>query len=146
MKGPMFFKSALKNVGNKYSEQNPSAAFQQTDGDLKEWLVSNKGFDPKSADQQIEDKSYSTSDKDFLAWYNKKGKTQGLAAERVDAPVEGSAMEYKSALKNRETVNGELVKHKHKDGSVHSYDKPKKDKMGNVVKHSTDETGKITKK
>ena len=26
-----------------------------------------------------------------------------------------------SPVKNRETVDGKLVKHKHKDGSIHSY-------------------------
>jgi len=49
-----------------------------------------------------------------------------------------------SPVKNRETVDGKLVKHKHKDGSIHSYAETKKDNMGRAVKGGTDETGTIT--
>ena len=49
-----------------------------------------------------------------------------------------------SPVKNRETVDGKLVKHKHKDGSIHSYAETKKDNMGGTVKGGTDETGTIT--
>ena len=47
-------------------------------------------------------------------------------------------------IKNRETVDGKLVKHKHEDGSIHSYAETKKDNMGRTVKGGTDETGTIT--
>ena len=101
---PMHNTSALKNVGTGYyKEQNPSSAFQQTEGDLKEWLLGEKGFSQEEADQMITSGAYTTSNEDFLAWYNKRGETRDLAEERVDAPVEdppveGSAMNYKSPM------------------------------------------------
>ena len=108
MKGfPMHNTSALKNVGTGYyKEQNPSSAFQQTEGDLKEWLLGEKGFSQEEADQMITSGAYTTSNEDFLAWYNKRGETQDLAEERVDAPVEdppveGSAMNYKSPMTHK---------------------------------------------
>ena len=50
----------------------------QTDSDLKDYLMDEKGFSQADADKQIEDGSYTTSDKDFLAWYKKqKGEGKG---------------------------------------------------------------------
>ncbi len=51
---------------------------KQTDSDLKDYLMDEKGFSQADADKQIEDGSYTTSDKDFLAWYKKqKGEGKG---------------------------------------------------------------------
>ena len=113
MKGfPMHNTSALKNYNTmskyssksvKFGEDEKDPAFKQTDGDLKEWLLGEKGFSQEEADQMITSGAYTTSNEDFLAWYNKRGETQDLAEERVDAPVEdppveGSAMNYKSPM------------------------------------------------
>lgn len=100
MKGPMFFKSALKNYKNPqdykvFNMGNKPSPFEQTEGDLKEWLISDKGFNQEDADLQIQEGSYTTSSKDFLSWYKKKGKTQDLAAERMDAPAEETPMMHK---------------------------------------------------
>ena len=117
MKGfPMHNTSALKNVGTGYyKEQNPSSAFQQTEGDLKEWLVGERGFDPKDADLQIQDGAYTTSSKDFLSWYKKKGKTEDLAAERVDAPVEEAPVEEETPMMNLVRENKQTVNHQHRN-------------------------------
>jgi len=134
--------SALKNYKNPqdykvFNMGNKPSPFEQTDGDLREWLLGEKGFSQEEADQMITSGAYTTSNEDFLAWYNKRGETQDLAEERVDAPVEdppveGSAMNYKSPMANRVTsdvtklpVNHE---HKDKDGNVietHTYAQPK---------------------
>ena len=60
-------------------------SFKQTDEDLKEYLIDEKGMTPKDADEQIADGAHSTSDKEFLAWYkeNKKG------SKEEAAPAEG---------------------------------------------------------
>ena len=60
--------------------------FKQTDEDLKEYLIDEKGMTPKDADEQIADGAHSTSDEEFLAWYkeNKKG-----GEEEEAAPAEG---------------------------------------------------------
>jgi hypothetical protein len=60
-------------------------SFKQTDEDLKEYLIDEKGMTPKDADEQIADGAHSTSDEEFLAWYkeNKKG------GEEEAAPAEG---------------------------------------------------------
>jgi len=135
MKGfPMHNTSALKNVGTGYyKEQNPSSAFQQTEGDLKEWLLGEKGFSQEEADQMITSGAYTTDSKDFLAWYKKKGETQDLAAERVDAPVaEPPVEEEGTPMANRVTsdVTKLPVNHEHKDedGNIietHTYNEPK---------------------
>ena len=129
MKGfPMHNTSALKNVGTGYyKEQNPSSAFQQTEGDLKEWLLGEKGFSQEEADQMVTSGAYTTDSKDFLSWYKKKGKTEDLAAERVDAPAaeppveeEGTPM-MNLVRKNKQTVNHQ---HRNKKGEVienHTY-------------------------
>ena len=71
--------------------------------------------------------------------------TNNLKNIKMAFKMKGSYHYGKNPLKHRETVNGKLTKHKHEDGSVHSYDKPKKDKMGNIVKGGTDELGTITR-
>ena len=95
MKGPMFFKSALKNYKNPqeykvFNMGNKPTPFEQSEGDLKEWLVSEKGFTPKDADWQMKKGSYDVTNKSFLNWYkSKENKNDNkLAEERMDAPVE----------------------------------------------------------
>ena len=95
MKGPMFFKSALKNYKNPqdykiFNMGNKPSPFEQSEGDLKEWLVSEKGFTPKDADWQMKKGSYDVTNKSFLNWYkSKENKNDNkLAEERMDAPVE----------------------------------------------------------
>ena len=95
MKGPMFFKSALKNYKNPqdykiFNMGNKPTPFEQSEGDLKEWLVSEKGFTPKDADWQMKNGSYDVTNKSFLNWYKEKENKNDnkLAEERMDAPVE----------------------------------------------------------
>ena len=65
-------------------------SFKQTDEDLKEYLIDEKGMTPKDADKQIADGAHSTSDEEFLAWYkeNKKGGEEEGGEEEA-APAEG---------------------------------------------------------
>jgi hypothetical protein len=53
-----------------------NTTFKQTDSDLKDYLMDERGFSQEDADEQIEEGSYTTSDKDFLAWY-KKNRSKG---------------------------------------------------------------------
>ena len=70
------------NMGNK-----PDGPFKQTDADLKDWLLGEKGFSQVEADQMIETGAYSLDNKEFKKWYAKKG----------DVPAEPSApMKQKS--------------------------------------------------
>jgi len=62
--------------------------FEQSSGDVKEWLVSEKGFTQSDADSQIKDGAYDVTNKSFLAWYKNNKTNKDLAASRTDAPVE----------------------------------------------------------
>ena len=57
-------------------------SFKQTDEDLKEYLIDEKGMTPKDADEQIADGAHSTSDEEFLAWYKENKK--GLKKNQID--------------------------------------------------------------
>ena len=77
---------AFKMKGNPMQRNfGIGTSFKQTDEDLKEYLIDEKGMTPKDADEQIADGAHSTSDKEFLAWYkeNKKG------SKEEAAPAEG---------------------------------------------------------
>jgi hypothetical protein len=92
--------SALKNVGTGYyEEQHPSAAFQQTDDDLREWLLGQKRFSQEEANQMIADGAYTTSSKDFLAWYKKSKKKDDLAVDRMEATGGESPVKAKGGSK-----------------------------------------------
>lgn len=96
MKGfPMHNTSALKNYKNPqeykvFNMGNKPSPFEQSEGDLKEWLVSDKGFTQEDADSQIESGAYDVTNKNFLNWYkSKENKNDNkLAEERASAPVE----------------------------------------------------------
>tara|TARA_R100000315_G_scaffold35504_3_gene14727 strand:- start:14 stop:538 length:525 start_codon:yes stop_codon:yes gene_type:complete len=141
MKGPMFFKSALKNYKNPqdykiFNMGNKPTPFEQSDGDLREWLLGEKGFSQKEADQMITSGAYDVTNKSFLKWYKEKENKNDskLAEERMDAPVEpeGEGVGQTTPMMNRVTsdvtklpVNHE---HKDKDGNVtetHTYAEPK---------------------
>jgi len=78
MKGPTFF-----NVGKKYPKQNPSAVFQQTDDDLREFLLDEIFPTQEDANNAIQDGSWSTESKEFKEWYANKG---GELAQDEPAP------------------------------------------------------------
>ena len=93
MKGPMFFKSALKNYKNPedykvFNMGNKPTSFKQTDGDLKEFLISDKGFSQEDADKMMSDGSYDLNNKEFKAWYAESGKgdVDGDVAEARSHP------------------------------------------------------------
>jgi hypothetical protein len=162
MKGPMFFKSALKNYKNPqeykvFNMGNKPSPFEQSEGDLKEWLVSDKGFTQEGADFQIKNGSYDVTNKSFLKWYKEKENKNDskLAEERVDAPVEpeGEGVGQTTPMATRVTsavtklpVNHE---HKDKDGKViatHTYAQPKYyEGTKRIRPGGVDNTGTITK-
>ena len=51
-----------------------SSAFQQTDDDLKEWLIQEMGFLPNDPelDQMIETGAYDINNPDFMKWFKEK--------------------------------------------------------------------------
>ena len=55
-------------------QMNSSSAFKQTETDLKDWLLEERGFDLVEADQMIETGAYTTENKDFLEWYAESGR------------------------------------------------------------------------
>jgi hypothetical protein len=57
-----------------------NSALKQTDDDLKEYLIDEKGFNQSDADQQIADGSYTVEDEGFLTWY----KAKDVPAETTD--------------------------------------------------------------
>tara|TARA_R100001082_G_scaffold109253_1_gene86042 strand:+ start:1572 stop:1913 length:342 start_codon:yes stop_codon:yes gene_type:complete len=69
--------------------RSASAAFQysspakQSNKDLKDYLIDEKGFNQSDADKMIEDGAYTVSDKGFLSWY----KTKDEPAPDVDTPA-----------------------------------------------------------
>ena len=94
MKGPMFFKSALKNYKNPqdykiFNMGNKPTPFEQSEGDLKEWLVSEKGFTPKDADWQMKNGSYDVTNKSFLNWYKGKDEPAEPKGGKEDVMEEG---------------------------------------------------------
>ena len=97
MKGPSLLKmtSALKNYNEmskyssksvKFGEDEKDPAFKQTDKDLKDYLLDEKGFNQADADRMIQDGAYTISDKGFLAWYKGKDKP---AEPKEDVMEEG---------------------------------------------------------
>jgi len=57
------------NMGNK-----PDGPFKQTEDDLKEFLLGDKGFSQEDADRMISDGAYDLSNSEFKAWYAESGK------------------------------------------------------------------------
>ena len=70
----------------KFGEDEKDPVFKQTDKDLKDYLLDEKGFNQADADRMIQDGAYTVSDKGFLAWY--KGKDEP-AEPKEDVMEEG---------------------------------------------------------
>jgi len=70
------------------------SAFKQTDDDLRDWLLDERGFSQVEADQMITEGAYTTEDEDFLTWYAGSG--------RGDVPAEPKTpIEYAGPRKKR---------------------------------------------
>ena len=80
MKGPSLYRKGNENMKDGRAK---SSAFQmgkktmnpfkQTKVDLKEWLLDQKGFSQREADQMIRDGAYDLNNKNFKKWYASKG-------------------------------------------------------------------------
>jgi len=69
--------SPVKNYKNPqdykvFNMGNEPTPIKQTDKDLKDYLLDEKGFNQADADRMIQDGAYTVSDKGFLAWYKQK--------------------------------------------------------------------------
>ena len=98
MKGSSLYGKMNLNRGgyeNMADGKSKSSAFQQTDSDLKEYLLSERGFNPKDADLQMKDGSYDLNDAGFKKWFETSSKSDNqkkdvdgdLASDRINQPV-----------------------------------------------------------
>ena len=68
-----------------------NSAFKQTEDDLRDWLLDERGFSQVEADQMITTGAYSINDSDFKEWY--------AASGRGDEPAEPPPTKFgKAAL------------------------------------------------
>ena len=75
--------------------QGTASALKQTDSDLKEYLLSEKGFNQEDADLQVKDGSYDVNNAGFKKWFETSSKSDNqkkdvdgdLANERINQPV-----------------------------------------------------------
>tara|TARA_Y100001938_G_C8075144_1_gene425574 strand:- start:75 stop:572 length:498 start_codon:yes stop_codon:yes gene_type:complete len=82
------------NMGNK------PTPIKQTDKDLKDYLLDEKGFNQADADRMIKDGAYTISDKGFLAWYKGKDEPAEPKGGKEDVMEEGrTPMNLTSAKK-----------------------------------------------
>jgi len=98
MKGSSLYGKMNLNRGgyeNMADGKSKSSAFQQTDSDLKEYLLSEKGFNQEDADLQMKDGSYDVNDAGFKRWFETSSKSDNqkkdvdgdLAGDRINQPV-----------------------------------------------------------
>ena len=67
-------KSKLKDGRAGSSAFQYNSPIKQTNSDLKEYLLSEKGFNQSEADRMIVDGAYTLESQDFMKWYiAKKG-------------------------------------------------------------------------
>tara|TARA_R110002020_G_scaffold8317_2_gene33584 strand:- start:4 stop:537 length:534 start_codon:yes stop_codon:yes gene_type:complete len=91
-------KYSHKHVDPKTEEEVPyigppnqmKSAFRQTETDLKDWLLDERGFSQVEADQMITTGAYDTSDPDFKAWYAESGRGDVPAEDRPDPEWENA--------------------------------------------------------
>jgi len=76
----------LEKVAHPNTPEAHNVPLKQTDKDLKDYLLDEKGFNQADADRMIQDGAYTVSDKGFLAWY--KGKDEP-AEPKEDVIEEG---------------------------------------------------------
>ena len=57
--------------GFPYSGKSP---IKQTDDDLKEFLISDKGFNQEDADRMMSEGAYDLNNSEFKKWYAESGK------------------------------------------------------------------------
>ena len=65
---------ALRSMIKEKVSRKMKPVFKQTDSDLKEFLMSDKGFIQEDADRMIADGAYDLSNSEFKAWYAESGK------------------------------------------------------------------------
>lgn len=116
MKGPSLYRKGYENMKDGRSK---SAAFQmgkktmnpfkQTNVDLKEWLLDQKGFSQTEADQMIKDGAYDLNNKNFKKWYASKGDVPAEPMKQRDfePAYEGGDYSFKDLQK---MTKAQLVK------------------------------------
>tara|TARA_R100000781_G_scaffold108206_1_gene72695 strand:- start:232 stop:669 length:438 start_codon:yes stop_codon:yes gene_type:complete len=137
MKGPTFFRSALKNVGKGYyKKQNPSAAFQHYVDDNAEH---QETYGDHSDDLQTEE--------EHKADKNKGKKKDDLALDRMEATGGESPMAHRvTSDKTKLTVDHEHTNDKGEVIETHTYRKPQYEEGTKIIRPNTvDSTGTITK-
>ena len=76
-----FKDTTLKDGRSAASAFQIKSAFKQTETDLRDWLLDERGFSQEEADQMIETGAYTTENKDFLEWYAESGRGDEPAPE-----------------------------------------------------------------
>ena len=67
-------KEATSGVLGEGHEESKHSALKQTDDDLKEYLLNEKGFSQEDADRMMSDGAYDLDNSEFRAWYAESGK------------------------------------------------------------------------
>ena len=67
-------KEATSKILTDDHEEKKHSAFKQTDDDLKEYLLNEKGFSQEDADRMMSDGAYDLDNSEFRAWYAESGK------------------------------------------------------------------------
>jgi hypothetical protein len=110
----MAFKMKGSPMLRNYGVGKTTEPLKQTDSDLKDYLMDEKGFSQADADKQIEEGSYTTSDKDFLAWYKKqKGEGEGEKTEG-EASSGGGEQDAMAAMAAAMGGGGPMMYHPNK--------------------------------
>tara|TARA_R110002050_G_scaffold69899_1_gene151047 strand:- start:44 stop:454 length:411 start_codon:yes stop_codon:yes gene_type:complete len=69
------------------------SAFKQTDGDLKEFLMSEKGFNQEDADRMMSDGAYDLNNKEFKKWFETSSKSDN---QKPPKDVDGDTVPLKN--------------------------------------------------
>ena len=101
MKGSSLYGKMNLNRGgyeNMADGKSKSSAFQQTDSDLKEYLLSERGFNPKDADLQMKDGSYDLNDAGFKKWFETSSRSDN---QKRPKDVDGDTVPMDMKKKNK---------------------------------------------
>ena len=58
------------------------SAFKQTDNDLKEFLISDKGFNQEDTDRMMSEGAYDLNNSEFKKWYAESNKGETVSMKK----------------------------------------------------------------
>ena len=81
-----------------HDEDVPGPPMKQKDSDLKEYLLSEKGFNQKDADLQMKDGSYDLNDAGFKKWFETSSRSDN---QKRPKDVDGDTVPMDMKKKNK---------------------------------------------